>query len=195
MPKMLSVMLASLLFVTACKKDDSGDDCGGANANFPFMATGHQLTYAYDELFGLSGDLTYTYGEQDSNGNYKVAISGNPKPSLLAGINEFYYRACGDKFVADLTAGSGSDNWSYKANAQAGDSWTHAIDGGGSAAYNVLQTGLTVNTLAGAIPDCAKITYYQEGTINTDTIYWSDAVGWVKYDGLIWSYELKSKNF
>ena len=186
---------ATILAFSACKKDNNGnDDCGAAD-KFPFMVTGHQLTYSYDEFLGSSGDYTQTYGEQDANGNFKVTFAGSPLPTSLSGIDVFYYRACGDKFLTGITSESGSDNWQYKANAQAGESWTHAIDGGGSATYSVLEDGLTVNTLAGAIPDCAKITYNQAGTFNTDTIYWSDQVGWVKYEGFLLTYELKAKNF
>lgn len=186
-----------LLIVSACKKADSNngnDDCGAADS-FPFMATGHEITYSYEEFLGQSGEYTHTYGEQDANGNFKITLTGTPKPSALTGIDYFYYRACGDKFLGGLTSESGSNNWQYKANAQAGESWSHNIGGGGTANYNVLETGLTVNTLGGDIPDCAKITYNQVGTINTDTIYWCDQVGWVKYDGFLFSYELKSKNF
>lgn len=194
--KITLLALVTLLAFSACKKDDNngGGDCGSAD-EFPFMVTGHQLTYHFEELFGNSGDFTHTYGEQDANGNFKIALSGNPKPLVLEGIDFFYYRACGDKFLGGITSESGSDNWQYKADAQPGESWTHQIDGGGSANYKVLETGLTVNTLAGAIPGCAKITYNQAGTFNTDTIYWSDQVGWAKYEGFLFSYELKSKNF
>ena len=195
--KITLLACAALLTFSACKKDDDGDGnkaCGSAD-EFPFMATGHQLTYAYNEFLGNDGDYTHTYGEQDANGNFKIALTGNPKPLVLEGVDFFFYRACGDKFLGGLTAGSGSDNWQYKANAQAGETWTHNIDGGGTANYAVLETGLTVNTLAGAIPDCAKITYNQAGAFNTDTIYWTDNVGWVKYDGFLLAYELKSKNF
>lgn len=193
--KITLVFLAALLTFSACKKDNNGDSNCGATDEFPFMATGHELTYAYDEFLGNSGTYTQTFGEQDANGNFKITITGDPKPLVLEGVDFFYYRACGDKFLSSLTPDSGADNWQYKANAQAGDSWTYAIDGGGTANYKVIQTGLTVTTLAGDFPDCAKITYYQTGAFNTDTVYWSDAIGWVRYDGFLFAYELKSKNF
>jgi hypothetical protein len=187
----------ALMMLSACKKADNSDDtdnCGPAD-EFPFMVTGHELTYTYEEFLGGSGDYTHTYGEQDSDGNFKISLSGNPKPSALTDIDFFYYRACGNKFLGGLTPGSGSSNWQYKANAQVGEYWTHAIEGGGTVTFKVLETGLTVSTIAGAIPDCAKITYNQTGAPNTDTIFWSDQVGWVKYDGVSFDYELKLKNF
>lgn len=186
-----------LLVFSACKKAESNNDDCGATDFFPFMATGHELTYAFEENFGLGvfGDYTYTYGEQDANGNFKVAVTGNPKPTALTDIDFVYYRACGDKFLSGLAPGSGSNNWLYKANAQAGESWTQALSNGGTANYKVLEAGLTVGTLGGDVPNCAKIIYNQSGTLNTDTIYWSDQVGWVKYKGSLFEYELKSKNF
>jgi hypothetical protein len=147
-----------LLVFSACKKaENNNEDCGSTDF-FPFMATGHEITYAYEENFGLSntGDYTHTYGEQDANGNFKVAVTGTPKPSVLDGIDFFYYRPCGDKFLAGLDPGTGADNWQYKANAQKGDYWTYAIGGGNTVTYTVLATDLTVNTLAGASPTAPK---------------------------------------
>lgn len=195
--KITLLIIPALLAFSACKKADNNNDtdnCGPAD-QFPFMATGHELTYTYEEVLGGAGDYTHTYGEQDADGNFKISLSGNPKPLVLTDIDFFYYRACGDKFLGGITPGSGSDNWQYKANAQKGEYWTHAIGGGVTVTYKVVEAGLTVNTLAGDIPDCAKITYNQAGAFNTDTIYWSDQVGWVKYDGFSFSYELKLKNF
>ena len=78
--KITLLACAALLTFSACKKDDDGDGnkaCGSAD-EFPFMATGHQLTYAYNEFLGNDGDYTHTYGEQDANGNFKIALTGNP---------------------------------------------------------------------------------------------------------------------
>jgi hypothetical protein len=196
-PKIALFAALVLLVVSACKKAESNNDDCGATDFFPFMATGHEMTYAFEEHFGLGafGDYTYTYGEQDANGNFKVAVSGNPKPTALTGIDFVYYRACGDKFLGGLSSESGSNNWQYKADAKAGESWSQALANGSTANYKVLEAGLTVGTLAGDIPNCAKITYNQAGAPNVDTIYWSDQVGWVKYKGSLFEYELKSKNF
>lgn len=194
MPFLLLCAAAALSMLASCKKDNGNDDCGGPNPNFPFMETGHSITFAYDELFGSSGDVTYTYGDQNADGSFNVSVSGTPKPAALAGIDNFFYKACGDKFYTGIETIAGGDNWQYKANAKAGESWTHKFDGG-QATYTVLEDGLTVSTIAGDIPNCAKITYQQALTFNTDTVYWSDQIGWVKYDGFLLSYELKSKNF
>ena len=76
-----------------------------------------------------------------------------------------------------------------------GDTWTYYDPQNASFNdYTVYQKNVSLTVAAGTFT-CDVLTFNQQGTFNTDTIWWNNSVGWVKYSGVFLDYSLTAKNF
>lgn len=191
--KFIPVLFFAAILVSSCEKSNS-TTCD--SSRFPFLQTGHRLTYS---IYGfLSGSFTpedyvFNIGSKDANDNYLLTFDPNPNLSSAL-LTPQYRRACGSKLSAGAVPVLDDANCSMDLDVAAGGSWTKQGTNGITTTYRVIADNVPITVQAGTY-NCKVLTYRQTGGINTDSIFWNNQVGYVKYVGLGVAYELKSKNF
>jgi len=193
------VALAFMAMLPGCKKDTNNTNtgnngpCTDGSANYPFLANGHREAYYMTDLFGDVDTQTVIYGAE-ANGKYPVYVSF-AQNILGTGNYTSYNWACGEDFYEDTTPSS-KINYYFSLNANVGSTWVIAYPGDTSY-YQLLSKNATVTTinLGQTFTNCYEFTWYGEGDINVDTIYFTPSEGQVYYNGLLLNEELISKNF
>ena len=188
----LGFAILSMATLNSCKKEEkktTKESCTNSG-NLKYLKVGNKWVYNYAEL-SLSEDTlaTLEITSFTSGDAYKIDITGGG--TFFGANRNRYVKECNDWFLVNPSGDPGfANDKSYPLIRKAGDKWTIA----GSNNYEVLATGVSVKTEAGTFI-CDKITYAQSGAFNVDTIYYSNEVGWIKYVGFLFEYDLKSKNF
>jgi len=191
--QLLAIMIMATATFSACKKDDKKttpvpESCTN-NGYLKFLKTGNKMEYNYLDLATDDTTLTIEYGAQASDGSYKMLLTGGG--SFTSGNPTRYIKECNDWLVVSTSpAPTYATNKTYPLIRKPGDKWTVS----GVNNYTVVATGVSVTTDAGTFI-CDKFAYNQTGTFNTDTIYFSNEYGYIKYEGFLLEYSLKSKNF
>ncbi|PZF74184.1 hypothetical protein [Taibaiella soli] len=196
--KVSALLLAGAALLTACHKDDNNNPAPSNNGNggntsgsctnnglAKFLKVGNKLVYDYSEVYTDDSVFTMEVTGTTSAGSYQFALTGGGQ--VFASAPARVMRECND--WVKVSASGEPTNLTYKLNRAQGDSWVV-----GSSTYTVVEKNVTVSTPAGNFV-CDKLSYYTPGTINTDTIYYNNDIGQVKYDGLLYEYTLRSKNF
>ena len=190
-----SLLLITVSIFTACKKSEDDvvvveptpipvvDSCG--TPLMTFLTNGHILTYDFT-YFGTTITLTHTIKSYGTKGEFKTILNSS------AFNDSVYSKECGG-WLRRSPKYPLLNTYKYRKSATAvNDAWTYT-DASTTVNYVVVAKNVSVTVPAGTFV-CDKITYHQIGTSNTDTIYFNNTVGDVKYVGLI-EYKLKSKNF
>jgi hypothetical protein len=188
--KIAALFLAGASLFTSCKKEDkgSGESCTN-NGHSKFLKVGNKLVYQYDELFSEDTMMILEAIGTTSGGATEFNITGGG--AFGGAQKKRFMKECNDWLLITTTGEpKSSDSRTYKLVRTAGDTWDAAV----ISHYTVLEKDVTVTTPAGNFV-CDKILYTQDGAFNTDTLYYSNEVGTVKYIGFIAEYQLKSKNF
>lgn len=193
---MKKVLLASLVVlfcgtvILSCKKSSSSDNNGGCtnNGKFTFLKTGNKLVYEYSDLLSADTLLTFDIGAKSSAGSYLVNLTGGGY-LVSSGGDKRYMKECNDWLLIGVTGEPTDSSKEFPATRALGQTWT--MNG---ATFKVVASNVPVVTPAGTF-NADKITYYQANAFNTDTIYFNNSIGYIKYDGFIDNYTLKSKNF
>lgn len=189
-----SICLLGITAIVSCKKEDDKkttpkETCTN-NGYLKFLNVGNKWNYSYWE-FSSSEDtfISYSISSQTSAGSYKFDISGGG--TLAGAYKTRYIKECNDWMLVNTSNDpTNADDKSYPAIRKTGDKWTVGTTNN----YTVVETGVSVTTPAGTFK-CDKIAYAQTGAFNVDTIFYSNDIGWIKYDGWFMGYELTSKNF
>lgn len=196
--KVSALLLAGTTLLTACHKDDNNNTSpsnnGGNNSGTctnnglaKFLKVGNKCVYDYSEVYSDDSVLTLEVTGQTSGGAYQYSISGGGQ-IFAQGGNTRNMKECNDWVSVSITGEPTTKT--YKLNRALGDTWTvNNVN-----TYTVVAKNVTVSTPAGNFV-CDKLTYYTAGAFNTDTIYYSNDIGEVKYDGLFDEFTLRSKNF
>jgi len=192
------VLIGIIASLMSCKKDEDTTPTTPATQttstacsnSFSFLHVGDSLTYDI-VILGTPYVATYTILSSPSLNVYKmqVMLSGTSTPNIR------YYQGC-DGWLRNDTDAAVHDTLHYmKENRVMGDSWNYydpEYDTYNQ--YTVAEKNVSVATAAGTFT-CDKMLFYQQGTINTDTLWWSNAVGTIKYSGTLFDYVLTWKNF
>jgi len=191
--RITAVLLALSGLLASCKKEGKdgpgGDSCTN-NGHTKYLKVGNKLEYEYAE-FSLSEDTSMTLECVGKKGDsYEFHITGGGQWGSAGGGKRFM-KECNDwLLINEANEPVSPGNRTYQLVRKNGDTWTASS----VSQYTVVQKDVSVNTRAGTFI-CDKITFHLEGAFNTDTIYYSNDIGTVKYDGFAMEYELKSKNF
>lgn len=187
-----ALLLTSLLAtISACTKSSSSNNTTSCTNDFAYVANNHQLVYDASSAFYPDTAITTSYSTTTTTDVYKVSVVSSD-----GNINQAaYLRPCTGKLFEGNTASAAASSTMYgrKSTTTVGETWS-TTSGTTTYNYKVVAKNVTVVVPAGTFT-CDKITYNEAGTINTDTIYYSPAIGDVKYDGVLLSYDLRSKNF
>lgn len=192
----IGVAFLSFELLTGCKKSKDeeetvtptpttpADTCG--TPLMSFLADGHILTYDFT-YFSNTFVLTMKTKSYGNAGEFKTILS-----STL--INDSVYsRECGG-WLYRSAAYPLLNTYKYRKSSTAvNDTYTYS-DAAVTAVYKVIAKNVSITVPAGTFI-CDKITYKQNGTINTDTLYFNNSVGDIKYVGSAFDYKLKTKNF
>jgi hypothetical protein len=195
---LLVFLFFSLFSLNSCKKEETKsepepepvptpvvtDTCG--TPLMTFLKNGNQLVYDFT-ISGSTVPLTHKIKTYGSKGEFKTVISS----SLYT--DSVYSKECKGWMQRSPRYPLLSSYKSRKSVTAVNDTWTYS-DGAITATYIVLAKNISVTVGAGTFV-CDKINYKQNGSANTDTIYFSNEVGDVKYIGTGFDYKLKSKNF
>lgn len=190
------LVIFGINYFSSCKKDTEEttpeatvpvvtptDTCG--TPVMSYLAAGHILTYDFS-YFASSFILTHTIKNFGSN-QFKTVLSSSV-------INDSVYsKECGGWLYQSPSQSLTSNHKYRKSSTVVGTTWT-SINGSITANYVVIAKNVSVTVPAGTFT-CDKITYHQTGTSNTDTLFFNNSVGDVKYIGTGFNYALKTKNF
>ncbi|MCW3125949.1 MAG: hypothetical protein JWO03_1607 [Bacteroidetes bacterium] len=183
------VALIGLLFLASCQHATTTTNCINT---FPYLANGHTLHYSITDAFLFS----------DTSFDVSIGITSSSDVYMSTGVSDQgslnqtgYFHPCNDKLYLGNTvsAAQSSGNYERVNNVPVNTTWSETVSGT-TYNYAVIGKNISVTVPAGTFV-CDKVTYHEAGTINTDTIYCNAAVGDVKYDGTLFSYELHHKNF
>ncbi len=162
----------------------STDTCG--TLLMSFLSNGHQLVYDFT-YFGTTIPLTHTIKSYGSKGEFKTILSS-------ALINDSVYSKECNGWLYRSPRYPLLNTYKFRKSATAlNDAWTYT-DAAVTENYLVVAKNISVTVSAGTFI-CDKITYKKNGTSTTDTIYFNNQVGDVKYINAGFEYKLKSKNF
>ena len=192
--KTLRLCLISLLFLSlclqSCDEDDATNTCTGGNFNF--LTVGNQWESSFFGSFFADDTLLMAEVlEEPEPGVFKLRTWSEPDNDL---DDTYYLQDCGDYMLRSKNLPIMPDDKYMKANRAVGDAWSYTDRVTNvTSNYEVLEKNVSVTTPAGTFV-ADKISYYQTGAFNTDTMFISNDVFFVKYEGII-QYELISKNF
>lgn len=183
-----SLGLFCLFLIGACGKDD--DICTDGT-NFTYLKEGNKWTYDLEVFLSSPVPLEIEAAEELETGvfrmDYTTAATIFPEETIWA--------ACGSSIslINSLEEPDLTTNIFTKKNPSVGETWS-GTNAGSMGVYTVVDKNVSITTPAGTFT-CDKITVNINGAFNVDTLYQSDNAGLIKYDGLLLSYELISKNF
>ena len=195
MTKSIQLLLAAFILVGAlfssCNNDDeSTDNLCIDDGNFGYAKVGNKLTFDLVELFSDADQFEVEVTEEVNPGffNFKINTTSPSFPS------EGFWVPCGNTIFAlnDINDNL-EDNTHRFFDSPVGTTWT-ITQNGQTATHEILEKNVEVTTPAGTF-QCDKISFFVQGTINVDTIFESSQFGTVKYDGILFDYELREKNF
>ena len=176
--------------IWSCKKDDSGPSCT-STSNFKYLKVGNWMSYDYSDLGSNDDSLRMEVQSQPSAGTYLTKLIGGGV-SVQSTSDKRYTKECSDwLYVSAAGEPDLNTNKVFPANRTLNQSW--AVNNN-SSTYTVVGKDVSITVPAGTFT-CDKLTYHSTGTINTDTIWFSNDIGYIKYDGLLFWYELRAKNF
>jgi hypothetical protein len=191
---LLGIAFVTLLIVSGCKKDNDTtsaptpapvDTCG--TPSMSFLANGRVLKYNYT-VFGNTDTLAITIKSYGANDEFQFLLVYGGTP-----VDTTYGKECGGWLYRSDSYPLLSTYKDRKSTTAVNDTWNYS-DASVTATYKVIAKNVSVTVTAGTFV-CDKITYHDVSTINTDTLYFNNTVGDVKYNGALFDYELKSKNF
>ncbi|XZF13054.1 hypothetical protein ACTHGU_14805 [Chitinophagaceae bacterium MMS25-I14] len=193
-------ILCIFLFATlSCKKNDSSGSSGSGgcqnNGYIKFLKVGNKWNYNYLDFFSADTSMTMEITSEPSSGVFVTTLTGGGYVVSATG-NKRYTQECNDWMLVNPAIAPTAADKTYKLNRQLNDTWT-TIPGNITTitnSYTVIGKNVPVTVPAGTFT-CDVFAYNQQGTFNTDTIYFSNEVGYIKYVGFLYEYELKSKNF
>ena len=190
------LVIFGVSYLSSCKKDTEEttpdtsvpvvtptDTCG--TPIMSYLAAGHILTYDFS-YFSSTFILTHTIKNFGGN-QFKTILSS----SLIN--DSVYSKECGGWLYQSPSQTLTANHKYRKSNTVVGDTWS-STNGATTATYVVIAKNVSVTVPAGTFL-CDKITYHQTGTSNTDTMYFNNSVGDVKYLGTGFNYSLKTKNY
>lgn len=185
----ISIFFVSNLF-TACNDDDSNDNNCEDTGNFPYVAVGNKWTYDLEELFSDATTLEVEITDEVNSGVFEFSLN-TTSPSFPT---QGFYVPCGNTIYALENENDELENKTHRiSNSAVGTTWSSSSNGQ-VGNFEVIEQNVSVVTPAGNFL-CDKITVNVVGTFNTDTIYDANQFGTIKYDGFLFSYELREKNF
>jgi hypothetical protein len=184
------VIAVTILFIS-CKKDSDAPSGGACSHGFGFLKDGASLTYDYSTLFTPNSTVTISF-DSISAGVFSETIRDVSNSTVLG---TRYMKGCNGWLLNDIVQNV-SDTLKYMKESRAlGEEWVYFDpqfmnynD------YKVFKKDVSVTVPAGTFT-CDEILYTQRGAINTDTLWWNNTYSFIKYSGLLFSYELKGKNF
>ncbi len=187
--KKLALLFFICFTVVSCGDEDGIEaDACDPTSGFPYLVTGNQWVYTYSSFLGGENDFTVGVEEEVEPGTFKISSTDNLFP------DEYYWHTCGVNLSGlESTTDDLNTNIFRKSNVPIGATWS-GTNNGETGNYEVLNKNVSVTTLAGSFV-CDVISINLTGAFNTDTIFESPTVGTVKYSGILFDYELKSKNF
>jgi hypothetical protein len=188
-----------LILLVSCKKNNpkvvsnNTDTTTTACTNsFTFLTNGDSLTYNI-VLFGTPSTSIVSYKSTSNAGTFVQKISDPTDPIFDNQV--VYMRGCNGWLTTSSTTTVNDTSYFMKEIRSVGNSWKN-YDSTGPYIYDytVAQINISTTVPAGTFT-CDKILYNEEGTINTDTIWWNNKYGTIKYAGVLLSQELISKNY
>ncbi len=184
----LSSLLLCLLMINACGKDE-GICANGSN--FTYLNVGNKWTYNLEVFLSEPETFELEVGEELESDVFRIDYT-TTSPLFP---EEAIWAACGSNIsvIESLEEPDLTTNIIIKNDPTVGEIWS-GTSAGGSGTFEVIEKNVAVTTPAGTF-SCNKISVNVSGTFNVDTIYQSAEAGLIKYDGLLLSYELISKNF
>jgi hypothetical protein len=181
------ITTVSIIFlISSCKKDDN-NSCSNNNY-MKFLKVGNYWSYNLFDALTSEDSIGMKIESQPSAGTYFMKIYGAGTPVQIGG-DKRYMKECNDWFMVDPTSEPDDNDKVYPAVRSLNQTWTV-----GNSTYVVVGKDVSVTVPAGTFT-ADKLTFHSAGTINTDTIWFSNDVGYIKYVGLVYDYELRSKNF
>ncbi len=183
-----AVALMSISVLTGCKKD-SDDDSTPAPTTFTFLGDGRQLEYSFNSIF--LPDTSFTVNLTADGGAFKNVQIFYPSVNK----DSTWLKECGTNLAISGTSSSvDCANIFFKGTRAVGDSWSFTTSSGSTATHAVVEKNVSVTVAAGTFI-CDKMTYRSTTSITTDTLYFNNQYSFIKYEGLLGNYELRSKNF
>ena len=186
-----SIFLSALLFTSSCHDEDNeANGCMGGTFNFLTVGNHWESSFS-GSLFSSDTLLMATVLEETEPGIFKLRTYSEPNNHLDA---TYYLQDCGDFLLRSATLPIRQEDKYMKGTRSVGDSWQYTDRATNIVSnYQVLAKNVSITTPLGTFT-CDRISYYQEGSFNTDTMYINNDYLFIKYDGII-QYELISKNF
>jgi hypothetical protein len=185
----LLIVMCVILFASCKKNNTSSSACDNT---FTFLKNGSALTYSVDFLGDTSTSIvTYT---STSNASVFLQTISDVTDTQFNG-QKVYLQGCNGWLTQSYTMNVNDTGYFIKEKRSVGDAWKYYdptyqdIND-----YTVAQTNVSVKVPAG-IFTCDQILYYQEGTFNTDTIWWNNSYGTIKYSGALLAQQLIAKNY
>ena len=187
---------AVLLAMAGCHRESS-PTCTDGSSNFPFLGVNHREIYYFNDLVQFPGTdtMTQTIVSKDASNHYNVSVSYIHNYFSLPGSVIFF--ACGEDFYEAGNPVNPNQHWWFSLSSNIGDTWTRADQNNVSGTSQLLSKNATVTTidLNQTFSNCYEFTFNEQGTINTDTVYFRPDWGLVYYNGTLLRYELMSRNF
>jgi hypothetical protein len=190
--KLTVLMTVVICIIASCKKDNDDSSSGPCIHSFTFLKNGAELTYSYSGLFGTSSTVKNIYDSTSQAGVFKHTIKNISNGATLG---TRYMKGCGGWLYNDVTVNIKDSLKNIKEDRALGDEWGYydpqlmKFN-----EYKVYKKNVSITVPAGTFT-CDQLIYHQEGTINTDTLWWNNTYSYIKYSGFLFGYELTSKNF
>jgi hypothetical protein len=196
--KWSALILIFIIVLGSCTKNNPNSttnnptDTTACSSSFGFLRNGDSLVYTVDLLGNVSTN-TVTYTSTSQSGTFKQKLTDPTDANLNGAV--LYLKGCNGWLTQSYTSTVSDTSYYIKENRIAGDTWQwYDPTYEDTNVYTVAQTDTSVTVTAGTFV-CDKILYYQVGTINTDTLWWNNTYGTIKYSGTLISQELIGKNY
>lgn len=191
--KIILITTLVISSIVSCKKEnDDSSSSGPCTHSFTFLKDGAELTYNYSNIFGSSSTVKNIYASTSQAGVYTHTIKDMSSGAV---VGTRYMKGCGGWLYNDVAANI-KDSLKYLKESRAvGDEWRYYDPQYMNFnQYKVHKKDVSVTVPAGTFI-CDELIYHQEGTFNTDTLWWNNTYSYIKYSGFLLSYELASKNY
>jgi|GEM_PF-7020946 hypothetical protein len=181
-------------------------DCKDGTSYFPFIKEGNRITYKYT-FFVDPNDLhprdtvetiIKVYDKGLFSFRHKPLTNNHP---MFLKLEEKFAAACSDNIYSLASDTSTIPQYPYRKKAYATGETFIGQDWSVYGKYRTLGFNATAYTAGGPVTACTLIGYTPYlGTSDTlanwtDTLYWRSDIGTVMYKGVLYNYEMLSKNF
>jgi len=195
MKKFFFLPVLILVLFVSCKKTDTSSStaCTGTSiGEFTFLKDGSKLTYDFQSLFGTDDTVVLSFTATSHPGVFLQKLNDITSSTIL---EQVYTRECNGWLLNDKNTNPADSEKYVKETTVVGDTWRYFDPQSQNYGdYTVIKKNVSVTVSAGTFT-CDKLIFNEEGTINTDTVYWNNTYNIIKYDGLLVSYSLINKNY